>query len=74
MLKLKLDELRVETFATAGSGNRKGTVVAAQDPNYTQSTCQGMESCAATCNDCSDFTCVTNYICTCRAGQCTHET
>lgn len=48
-LKLKLEDLRVDTFATVAPHKLKGTVFGEQDTSYTVCTCPGYPSCDATC-------------------------
>jgi hypothetical protein len=61
-LRLKVDDLRVESFLTADSGDRKGTIhayVSCRCTNPVGGTCGGGASCdrGATCDtDCSGVT------------------
>ena len=57
MMKLSLDDLAVESFATAAGGPGRGTVYAREDSEYTEHTCHGYATCDASC-DASCETCV----------------
>jgi hypothetical protein len=70
-LKLKLDELGVETFDTVRTVPEKGTVVGEQNlcTCYTQCTCPGCPTCYATCAyTCDDYTCAASCNGTCGAS------
>jgi hypothetical protein len=56
-LKLRLDDLQVDTFQTTSSQKQKGTVFGEQCTCYTQCTCPGCPSCYASCNGTCDATC-----------------
>ena len=73
-LKLRLDDLQVDTFSTTMPQKPKGTVFGEQCTCYTQCTCPGCPTCAgygscdASCNGTCDAscngTCETNCNCT----------
>jgi hypothetical protein len=65
-LKLRLDDLRVDTFQTTSVQKAKGTVFGEQCTCYTQCTCPGCPTCDASCNG----TCDASYNGTC---ACTRE-
>ena len=56
-LKLKLDDLRVDTFQTTPAPKEKGTVFGEQCTCYTQCTCPGCPTCDASCNGTCDASC-----------------
>jgi hypothetical protein len=69
-LTLNLEQLTVDSFQTTTVEKRKGTVFGEQCTCYTNCTCPGCPTCAATCpntcaNTCDDATCVcdTGYSC-----------
>jgi hypothetical protein len=49
-LKLRLDDLRIDSFATTPAEKPKGTVFGEQCTCYTQCTCPGCPTCDASCN------------------------
>jgi hypothetical protein len=51
-LKLKLDDLRVDSFDTIAAGEKKGTVFGEQCTCQTVCTCPGCATCDASCNSC----------------------
>ena len=55
-LRLDLDRLTVDSFDTADTRAKKGTVFGEQCTCYTQCTCPGCPTCDATCDTC-DWTC-----------------
>jgi hypothetical protein len=67
-LTLDLDKLTVDTFETAASEPRKGTVFAEQCTCQTACTCPGCATCGNTCyqpgngNTC-EHTCAYEYTC-----------
>jgi hypothetical protein len=76
-LKLKLDDLRVDTFEMATVRKKRGTVLGEQCTCYTECTCPGCPTCDVSCNgtcagcgggtnlreSCGGFECYTNYRC-----------
>jgi hypothetical protein len=70
-LKLRLDDLLVDTFDTTAVQKAKGTVFGEQCTCYTQCTCPGCPTCAgygtcdASCNGTCDASCNcdTDYTC-----------
>ncbi|HEY0016539.1 MAG TPA: hypothetical protein VGC13_09485 [Longimicrobium sp.] len=57
-LTLNLDDLSVDSFDTTATDKPKGTVFGEQCTCYTNCTCPGCPTCAATCNyTCDDATC-----------------
>ena len=56
-LKLKLDDLQVDTFQTTSAARQKGTVFGEQCTCYTQCTCPGCPTCDASCNGTCDASC-----------------
>ncbi len=56
-LKLKLDDLQVDTFQTTTVRNEKGTVFGEQCTCRTQCTCPGCPTCDASCNGSCDASC-----------------
>ena len=56
-LRLKLDDLRVDTFQTTPVQKEKGTVFGEQCTCYTQCTCPGCPTCYASCNGTCDASC-----------------
>ena len=56
-LKLKLDDLQVDTFQTMPVEKPKGTVFGEQCTCYTQCTCPGCPTCYASCNGTCDASC-----------------
>jgi hypothetical protein len=67
-LKLKLDDLLVDTFQTMPLQKAKGTVFGEQCTCYTQCTCPGCPTCAASCNGTCDASC--NGTCASCAASC----
>ncbi len=49
-LKLQLDDLTIDTFATTPAEKQKGTVVGEQCTCYTACTCPGCPTCDASCD------------------------
>jgi hypothetical protein len=49
-LKLRLDDLRIDSFDTTAPQKAKGTVFGEQCTCYTQCTCPGCPTCDASCN------------------------
>lgn len=74
-LKLRLDDLQVDTFHITAVQREKGTVFGEQCTCYTQCTCPGCPTCDASCNGTCDAscngTCDTN--CGCNSGVDTCE-
>ena len=68
-LKLRLDDLQVDTFQTTSAPKQKGTVFGEQCTCYTQCTCPGCPSCAnyATCDASCNGTCGASCNGTCGA-------
>jgi hypothetical protein len=59
-LKLRLDDLRVDTFDTTALEKEKGTVVGGQQPCtcYTYcATCPGCPTCVNSCNGSCEYSC-----------------
>jgi hypothetical protein len=56
-LRLNLEELVVDSFQTTTMGKSKGTVFGEQCTCYTNCTCPGCPTCAATCPDTCANTC-----------------
>ena len=56
-LKLELEHLAVESFDTQASAERKGTVFGEQCTCWTNCTCPGCPTCAASCNGTCGGTC-----------------
>jgi hypothetical protein len=56
-LKLRLDDLQVDTFQTTSAPKQKGTVFGEQCTCYTQCTCPGCPTCDASCNGTCDASC-----------------
>ena len=56
-LKLRLDDLLVDTFQTTPAAREKGTVFGEQCTCYTQCTCPGCPTCYASCNGSCDASC-----------------
>ncbi|HEX6373893.1 MAG TPA: hypothetical protein VF006_33500 [Longimicrobium sp.] len=57
MLKLRLDDLRIDSFDTTVPQKAKGTVFGEQCTCYTQCTCPGCPTCYASCNGTCDASC-----------------
>jgi hypothetical protein len=49
-LKLRLEDLQVDTFQITAARREKGTVFGEQCTCYTQCTCPGCPTCDASCN------------------------
>jgi hypothetical protein len=62
-LKLRLDDLQVDTFQTTTVRKGKGTVFGEQCTCQTQCTCPGCPTCYASCNGTCDASC--NGSCEC---------
>jgi hypothetical protein len=56
-LKLRLDDLQVDTFQTTSLQKEKGTVFGEQCTCYTNCTCPGCPTCYASCNGTCDASC-----------------
>ena len=56
-LKLRLDDLQIDSFHTTAPERPKGTVFGEQCTCYTQCTCPGCPTCAASCNGTCDASC-----------------
>ena len=56
-LKLRLDDLRVDTFQTTPVKKEKGTVFGEQCTCWTNCTCPGCPTCDASCNGTCDASC-----------------
>jgi hypothetical protein len=56
-LRLRLDDLRIDSFDTTAPQKAKGTVFGEQCTCYTQCTCPGCPTCYATCNGSCDASC-----------------
>ena len=56
-LKLKLDDLQVDTFQTTAPQKAKGTVFGEQCTCYTQCTCPGCPTCYQSCNGSCEVSC-----------------
>jgi hypothetical protein len=67
-LKLKLDDLRVDTFQVEAPAKQKGTVFGEQCTCYTQCTCPGCPTCDASCNGTCDASCNGTCGATCDAS------
>jgi hypothetical protein len=65
-LKLRLDDLSVETFQTAPAENARGTVLGNDDSDPTDGTCGGYATCDASCEGSCYNTCNN----TCGGGTC----
>jgi hypothetical protein len=66
-LKLRLEDLRVDTFSTTTVQKEKGTVFGEQCTCYTQCTCPGCPTCYASCNGTCGATCAASCYGTCDA-------
>jgi hypothetical protein len=82
-LKLQLEDLLVDTFDTTPVQRAKGTVFGEQCTCYTQCTCPGCPTCAASCNGTCAASCNGSCAATCDAScggtcdyscDCTYET
>jgi hypothetical protein len=67
-LRLKLDDLQVDTFQTTSTEKQKGTVFGEQCTCYTQCTCPGCPTCDASCNGSCDASCNGTCAATCNAS------
>jgi hypothetical protein len=67
-LKLRLDDLRVDTFQTTSGQKEKGTVFGEQCTCYTNCTCPGCPTCDASCNGSCDVSCNGSCAATCDAS------
>lgn len=77
-LKLKLDDLRIDSFTTTRVGKAKGTVFGeqctCQSDHYAclqsvDPSCDGMSCDATACGTCGDFSCEDSCVdCTCAAS------
>ena len=56
-LKLRLEDLRIDSFATTPVEKAKGTVFGEQCTCYTNCTCPGCPTCNASCNGTCDASC-----------------
>jgi hypothetical protein len=54
MLKLRLEDLRIDSFQTTPADRPGGTVFGEQCTCYTNCTCPGCPTCAASCNGTCD--------------------
>jgi hypothetical protein len=65
-MKLDLNELAVDSFDTVATVKPKGTVFGEQCTCYTNCTCPGCPTCAASCNGtCDENTCDASCAATC---------
>jgi hypothetical protein len=71
-LKLRLDDLRVETFDTAAGEKEKGTVLGHQPCTCpTACTCPGCPTCDETCPEtCAGLSCPYSCDYSCQIGTC----
>jgi hypothetical protein len=70
-LKLRLESLRVETFATTLAPPERGTVFGEQCTCYTQCTCPGCATCDASCNgSCNSCGCAPSDVGGSACGTC----
>lgn len=67
-LKLRLDDLRVDTFQTTAVRREKGTVFGEQCTCNTQCTCPGCPTCYASCNGTCDASCNGTCVASCNCG------
>jgi hypothetical protein len=67
-LKLKLDDLLVDTFQTTSAQKEKGTVFGEQCTCYTNCTCPGCPTCDGTCDASCNGTCDASCNGTCGAS------
>ena len=75
-LKLRLDDLQVDTFQTTSVQKQKGTVFGEQCTCYTQCTCPGCPTCDASCNGTCGASCNGTCGATCDAscyGSCDYS-
>ena len=64
-LKLRLEDLQVDTFRTTTVRKEKGTVFGEQCTCQTQCTCPGCPTCYASCNGTCDASCNGSCAATC---------
>ena len=69
-LKLRLDDLQVDTFSTTAARKEKGTVFGEQCTCWTNCTCPGCPTCDASCNGTCDNTCAHTCAYTCDDASC----
>ncbi len=69
-LKLRLDELAIDSFDTTQPADKKGTVFGEQCTCYTQCTCPGCPTCYASCNGTCAGTCANTCANTCDDATC----
>jgi hypothetical protein len=67
-LKLRLDDLQIDSFDTTAPQKAKGTVFGEQCTCYTQCTCPGCPTCYASCNGSCDASCNGTCAATCDAS------
>ena len=56
-LRLRLEDLRIDSFTTTQVRREKGTVYGEQCTCHTQCTCPGCPTCYASCNGSCDASC-----------------
>ena len=74
-LKLKLEDLQVDTFSTTEAQKQKGTVFGEQCTCWTQcgqNTCPGCPTCDASCNGTCGATCEASCNGTCNEATCAY--
>jgi hypothetical protein len=71
-LKLRLDDLQVDTFQTTTVRKEKGTVFGEQCTCHTQCTCPGCPTCYASCNGTCDASCNGTCATTCGCNEATN--
>jgi hypothetical protein len=71
-LKLRLDDLRIDSFDTTAPQKAKGTVFGEQCTCYTQCTCPGCPTCDASCNGTCAASC--NGTCGATCGESCNDT
>jgi hypothetical protein len=71
--RLELDDLRIDSFSTTPAQATKGTVFGEQCTCYTNCTCPGCPTCAASCNGTCDASCNGTCDASC-GGGCGGET
>jgi hypothetical protein len=67
-LKLRLDDLHIDSFDTTAPAKSKGTVFGEQCTCYTQCTCPGCPTCDASCNGTCGASCNGTCGATCDAS------
>jgi hypothetical protein len=67
-LRLRLDDLRIDSFQTTQAEQPEGTVFGEQCTCHTQCTCPGCPTCYASCNGTCDASC--NGSCNCSGDTC----